>query len=194
MFQDFVTSYLAGVRACQEELSREKLEKAMQAVTQAYEQGRRIFILGNGGSASTSSHMACDLGKGTSVAGRPRARVISLTDNIALLSAWANDAGYEVVFAEQLANLLEPGDVVIGISASGNSPNVLRAIEYAREHGAVTIAFIGFGGGRLKALVDIELTVSSKNYGQVEDLHLSLNHILSQYLKEWIQAKKPSGH
>ncbi len=115
-------------------------------------------------------------------------RVISLADNMALLSAWANDASYDVVFKEQLENLLEPGDVVLAISASGNSPNVLRAMEYARKCGAVTIGFAGFGGGKLKQLVDIDISVSSNNYGQVEDLHLTLNHIVSQYLKQKLSA------
>lgn len=192
MFQNFVTSYLEGIRACHEELSKERLEQAMSVVIEAYRHGRCIFVLGNGGSASLSSHLACDLGKGTSVPGKPRARVVSLADNMALLTAWANDVSYEAVFAEQLANLLEPGDVVIGVSASGNSPNVLRAMEYARDHGAVTIGFIGFAGGKLKDLVDIDLTVSCQNYGQVEDLHLSLNHIISQYLKLVI-SKQTSG-
>lgn len=193
MFQDFVTSYFEGARACREELSREKLEQAMNAIIDAYERGRRIFVLGNGGSASLASHMACDLGKDASAPGQPRARVISLADNMAMLTAWANDASFEAVFAEQLANLMEPGDVVIGISGSGNSPSVLRAIEYARDHGAVTLGFIGFGGGKLKDLVDIDLTVSCRNHGQVQDLHLALNHVLSQYLKEWIRAKSRSG-
>ncbi len=193
MFKDFVLSYLEGLRACYEELSVERLEDVMNILTAAYAEGRKILIFGNGGSASTASHMACDLGKGTSVPNQRRVRVVSLTDNMAAVSAWANDASYDVVFEEQLANLLDAGDVVIGISASGNSPNVLRAIEYAKRHGAITIGFAGFGGGKLKGMVDVDLTVSSRNYGQVEDLHLSLNHILSQYLKGGIQAKSSAG-
>jgi histidinol-phosphate phosphatase family protein len=110
-----------------------------------------------------------------------------LTDNVGLITAWANDANYESVFEEQLENLLEPKDVVVAISASGNSLNVLRAAELARKRGAVTIGLIGFGGGQLKNLVDVDITVSSRNYGQVEDFHLSVNHILSQYVKEEIR-------
>ncbi len=188
MFRQFTDSYLRGLVECHQEISREKLEHIVELLMDAYRHGRKFFILGNGGSASTASHMACDFGKGTVIPGKPRLRVISLSDNMALLSAWANDASYEVVFKEQLENLLEPGDVVLGISASGNSPNVLRAMEYAKQHGAVTIAFVGFGGGKLKGLVDVDITVSSKNYGQVEDLHLTLNHIVSQYLKERFRA------
>lgn len=189
MFRDFAASYQNGLQRCFEELSVEELERIAEVLLRAQEEGRKVFVLGNGGSASTASHMAVDLGKGTAHPGRPRLRVISLADNMGLITAWANDTCYEVVFQEQLENLLEPGDVVIGISASGNSPNVLRAMEYARQRNAITVGFIGFGGGKLRELVQMEITVSSKNYGQVEDFHLSLNHILSQYLKERIQAQ-----
>jgi D-sedoheptulose 7-phosphate isomerase len=184
MLREFTDSYFQGLNTCYAEVSREKLERIVDILLDAYRHGRKFFILGNGGSATTATHMACDFGKGTVLPGKPRLRVVSLSDNMALITAWANDASYEVVFKEQLANLLEPGDVVLGISASGNSPNVLRAMEYAKQHGAVTLGFVGFGGGKLKDLVDVDITVSSRNYGQVEDLHLTLNHIVSQYLKE----------
>lgn len=183
VFSDQASSYLQDLRACFLELSLDRLEDVLRILLRAQQDGRKVFILGNGGSASTASHMACDLGKGASVPGKPRLRVISLADNPALLTAWANDASYEVIFEEQLQNLLESGDVVVGISASGNSPNVVRAIEYAKRRGATTIGFSGFGGGRLRELVDTDVTVSSRNYGQVEDLHLVLNHILSQSLR-----------
>ena len=188
MFCQFTDGYFQGLTECYREVSREKLEAIVGILLEAHRNGRKFFILGNGGSASTASHAACDLGKGTATPGKPRLRVISLADNMALLSAWANDASYDVVFKEQLENLLEPGDVVLAISASGNSPNVLRAMEYARKRGAVTIGFAGFGGGKLKQLVDIDISVSSNNYGQVEDLHLTLNHIVSQYLKQKLSA------
>ena len=184
MLRDFFNSYVRGIASCQEEVSLEKLDTILNVLSEAQRERRRIFILGNGGSATTASHMACDLGKGAAVPGLPRLRAISLTDNTALLTAWANDASYESVFKEQLATLLEPGDVVIGISASGNSPNVLRAIEFANQHGALTIGFIGFGGGKLKDLVQIDITVSSRNYGVVEDFHCVLNHVLAQYLTQ----------
>jgi len=189
MFHEFVQSYRRGLDGCFGELSLEKLERVAGLLFEAQEKGRKIFVLGNGGSASTSSHMAVDLGKGTLLPGQPRLRVISLADNIGLITAWANDASYEVVFTEQLENLLEPGDVVIGVTASGNSPNVLHAMKFARERGAITVGFIGFGGGKLKEMVDIDITVSSRNYGIVEDFHLSLNHILSQYLKQTATAR-----
>jgi D-sedoheptulose 7-phosphate isomerase len=184
MFREFVSSYFGGLEVCRQEVPLDDLERVLQAILRAYEAERTVFVFGNGGSASTASHLACDMGKGTAIHGQRRLRVVSLADNAALLTAWANDTSYEMVFKEQLENLLQPGDVVIAISASGNSPNVVRAVEYAKERGAVTIGFIGFGGGKLKKLVDLDITVSSRNYGQVEDYHLTLNHIFSQYLRE----------
>jgi len=184
MFREFVSSYYYGLETCRQEVPFDDLERVLQAILTAYEADRTVFVFGNGGSASTASHLACDLGKGTAIPGRRRLRVVSLADNLALLTAWANDTSYEMVFKEQLENLLQPGDVVIAISASGNSPNVIRAVEYANERGAVTIGFIGFGGGKLKELVDLDITVSSCNYGHVEDYHLALDHIFSQYLRQ----------
>jgi D-sedoheptulose 7-phosphate isomerase len=184
MFREFVSSYFGGLEVCRQEVPLDDLERVLQAILRAYEAERTVFVFGNGGSASTASHLACDMGKGTAIHGQRRLRVVSLADNAALLTAWANDTSYEMVFKEQLENLLQPGDVVIAISASGNSPNVVRAVEYAKERGAVTIGFIGFGGGKLKKLVDLDITVSSRNYGQVEDYHLTLNHTFSQYLRE----------
>ena len=188
MFRKFAEDYLAGATDCLREIQIEKLERIVDVVADAHAKGRTLFVFGNGGSASAASHIACDWGKGTSVPGKPRLRIVSLSDNIAVITAWANDFGYELVFKEQLENLLEPGDVVLGLTASGNSPNVLRAMEYAKQRGAVTIGFIGFGGGKLKAMVDHEITVSSRNYGQVEEIQMTLNHIISQFLKEKFKA------
>lgn len=139
---------------------------------------RQVFILGNGGSAATASHFACDLGKGTILPDRPRFRAIALTDNMPLFSAYANDYGYEHVFAEQLAGLVRSGDVVIGISGSGNSANVLHAIKLARSAQAVTIGFAGFDGGKLRDLADICIHVPSNCMEQVEDIHLMLGHLI----------------
>ncbi|HZA01798.1 MAG TPA: SIS domain-containing protein, partial [Hyphomicrobiaceae bacterium] len=135
---------------------------------------------GNGGSASTATHFACDLSKATIVQGRARLRVTSLTDNVALLTAWANDTSYENVFAEQLANLLNPGDVVVAISASGNSPNVIAAIKTAAACGATTVGIVGFSGGSLKEAVDAVVHVPSDSYGVVEDCHLVLEHAITE--------------
>ena len=140
----------------------------------------------DGGSAATASHYALGFAKQSAVAGKPRLKARSLADNVGLITAWGNDADYSAVFLEQLKDQLEPGDVVIGISISGNSPNVLRAVEYARGEGAMTIALTGFGGGELKQLADECITLTSRDYGQVEDAHLTLTCILSDILKKKI--------
>jgi D-sedoheptulose 7-phosphate isomerase len=189
MLREWVATYRRDLGKCFDELEIEKLERVAGILLAARSESRRVFFMGNGGSASTASHMAVDFAKGTAVPNQPRLRAISLTDNIGLITAWANDVSYESVFEEQLHNLLEPRDVVVGISASGNSPNVLRAVKFARERQAITIGLIGFGGGKLKHLVDVDITVSSRNYGQVEDFHLALDHILSQFLRDKIAGR-----
>jgi D-sedoheptulose 7-phosphate isomerase len=189
MLREWVSVYRRDLERCFDELAIEKLERVAEVIWAARRDGRRVFFMGNGGSASTASHMAVDFAKGTARPDQPRLRAISLTDNIGLITAWANDANYESIFKEQLANLLECADVVVGISASGNSPNILRAMEFARERQAITVGLIGFGGGKLKHLVDIDITVSSRNYGQVEDFHLALDHILSQYLRDKVAGR-----
>ena len=193
MLTDCVSLYRAGLSRCFDELALDQVERVATYLLEAYRNRTQVFFLGNGGSASTASHMAVDFGKGTAVPGHPRLRAISLTDNVGLLTAWANDTAYEEVFKEQLENLLEPQDVVVAISASGNSPNVLRAVEFARRREAKTIGLAGFGGGQLKRLVDVDITTSSRNYGQVEDFHLSLGHILSQFLREAIHTQRTLG-
>ena len=181
-----VQEYLDGLKKCLEELSIDNIEEMANTILSAYKKGKRIFIMGNGGSATTALHFARDLQVGTAVEGKPRVRVTCLTDNVALITALANDMDYSCIFEEQLVGQLEEGDVVIGISASGNSPNVLKATEYARKNGAVTIGFIGFGGGRLKELAHKSIVLSSKDYGQVEDVHMVLAHIIPYLVKKGI--------
>ena len=145
----------------------------------AIDNGAHVYVVGNGGSATNATHFACDLSKATIVDGRARLRVTSLTDNIALLTAWANDTSYDRVFSEQLTNLLDPGDVVIAISASGNSPNVVSAVLAARLMRASTIALVGFAGGRLLEAVDAAIHVPSNDYGVVEDCHSVIEHAIT---------------
>lgn len=168
-----------------------KVEKVVQHIYRAYLDNKQVFILGNGGSAATASHFCCDLGKGAVVDGKRRLRVISLNDNMALMTAYANDFGYESIFVEQMKNLIQDGDVVICITASGNSPNVVRAVEFANEHGAITIGFLGFGGGKVKELVKEHVTLENQNYGQVEDVHMLLSHSISHCFREWIMNGGP---
>jgi len=145
---------------------------------EAYENARMIFLFGNGGSAALASHLACDLGKGTVNGSGKRFRVLSLTDNVPLMTAWANDVHYEDIFAQQLENYLRPGDVAFAISGSGNSPNVIRGLEAARRLGAQTLALTGFDGGRAKPLADLCLVVPSDSMQLIEDAHLCATHAI----------------
>jgi len=141
------------------------------------------YLLGNCGSASTASHFACDLGKGMAPRTGRRFRVIALTDNVPLLTAWANDTEYANVFVEQLRKLVNPGDVVLGLTGSGNSENVLRALAVSRERGARTVALVGFDGGKVKAIAEVCLVVPTGRIEQAEDAHLILQHIPCTYLR-----------
>lgn len=163
---------------------------------QTRQRQRQVFIMGNGGSASTASHFVCDLAKNTRVAGWPDYRVQGLTDNMALVTAFANDEGYENAFAGPLASLVQTGDVVIGISTSGNSPNVLQGIEVARQVGAVTVGLTGFDAGKLGAMVDHHVHVPSDIIEHVEDIHLMLEHLITKELRERAEetmSKRGSG-
>ena len=172
--------HINEVRSVLSQIPISAVERVVGIILDAYETGGHVYVVGNGGSATNASHFACDLSKATIVEGRARLRVTSLTDNVALLTAWANDTNYENVFAEQLCNLVNTGDVVIAISASGNSANVLAAIEAARSLGATTIGLVGFSGGSLKTAADASIHVESDSYGVVEDCHLVLEHAITE--------------
>ncbi len=173
----------------------DQIEKVIQAIEVAHSEGRKIFVIGNGGSAATASHMMNDLNKGTlghkGDTPAKRLRVIALTDNVSLMTAWANDTDYTRVFSEPLRNLGERDDVLVAISASGNSPNILAAVETAREMGIKVIGLTGFGGGKLAKLADVNFDVPSSDYGPVEDVHMILDHIITSYFCE--KLKQPHG-
>ena len=181
-----VEDYLKGLRSCLDEISRQDIEGIVDIIFTAYEKGKQVFIMGNGGSATTACHFARDLQMLTAKEGKHRVKAFSLTDNIAMVTSLANDIDYSSIFKEQLVGRVGEGDVVIGISASGNSLNVLRAVEFARSQGAVAVGLIGFGGGKLRELTHKCIVLSSKDYGQVEDVHLVLDHIISYLVKEKI--------
>jgi D-sedoheptulose 7-phosphate isomerase len=164
----------------------EEIERATEELLLRYERDQHIFLFGNGGSAALASHLACDLGKGTIVNGNgsKRFRVLSLTDNLPLMTAWANDSTYDMVFAEQLRNFISPMDVAFAISGSGNSPNVLRALEVAREAGAFTMGLTGFQGGKMKNLCDLCIIIPSENMQIIEDFHLSVAHALFSVIRQ----------
>ena len=164
-------------------ISLPHLGAVLQLLEDAYCNGHRVFIMGNGGSAATSSHFALDLAKNTIMPGAPRLKAISLTDHVPLITAWSNDTAYEHVFAEQLANMIEPGDVVIGISTSGNSPNVINALHLAKQFGGVTIGLLGAKGGVIKDIVDAYVLAPGQNIEQEEDAHMILAHIMTRHMR-----------
>jgi D-sedoheptulose 7-phosphate isomerase len=173
-------------------VSREVVEAITDCLADAYFRRSSIFTFGNGGSASLASHVACDLAKGASdpASKRKGLRVTALTDNIPMITAWANDLSYDEVFAQQLRNFAEPGDVAMAISCSGNSPNVLKALSVARELGAMTIGLGGFAGGKMKSLCDICLVVPSDNMQIIEDVHLSVAHALFTIVRNRIAMER----
>lgn len=184
---NLVQQYFQELKKSIDGLDYQKIQKAIEIIFDAYKNDKQIFILGNGGSAATASHFACDLGKGTLKNiynhTEKRFRAISLTDNVATLIAYGNDLSFDDIFVEQLKNLINEGDVVIGISGSGNSKNVIKAIQYAKERGAKTIGFLGFKtGGKLSQMVDCGVVVQDDHYGRIEDVHLSLVHLVSENL------------
>jgi D-sedoheptulose 7-phosphate isomerase len=194
--QTHILSYLEELKTLLGQLPISSIEEVISSLLYARFNRKQVIIMGNGGSAATASHFACDLGKGTLMPGLPRFRVIALTDNVPLFSALANDFGYDHVFSEQLRSLVQPGDLAVGISGSGNSPNVLNAIEAAHELGAITIGFVGFDGGKLKDMVDLCIHVPSDCMEQVEDVHLILEHLLSTALRQVMDetgAHLPNG-
>lgn len=190
-FKNFGKMYVEELKGSLDTLDFEVLEKIVSALLSARENGKQVFIFGNGGSASTASHFVSDLNKGATAGCEPsdkrvldvkRFRAISLSDNIPGMTAWANDSSYENIFVEQLKNFLDKGDLVIGISGSGNSKNVLNAIEYANKNGAVTIGLTGYDGGKLKKTAEICFVVKSNSMRRIEDIHLVLEHLMTEYI------------
>jgi D-sedoheptulose 7-phosphate isomerase len=188
---DNIELYLGQLGAAVDALPQERLAELGEMLYRAYRNGKQVFTLGNGGSASTASHMAADLAKNTIGANMRRFRVLSLNDNAAILTALANDLGYENVFREQLENLVRPGDLLIAISASGRSPNVLKALRYAQDQCAQTACLLGFEGGDAASLCDVAIVVPSEHYGVIEDVHLVINHILVDYFKAKLADEVP---
>lgn len=177
-------------------MPHEWVEQVAAKLFEAYLDSKGVYIFGNGGSAALASHFACDLGKGTCVDGklRKRLRVMSLTDNLPLLTAWANDTSYECIFAEQLRNFVEPGDLAFAISGSGNSPNVLQGLQAAREAGAYTIGLGGFEGGKMKELCDLCIVIPSNNMQIIEDFHVSVTHALFTLVCNRIRSRTTTPH
>jgi D-sedoheptulose 7-phosphate isomerase len=182
-----INRYINELRSTLDHLPVEMIDEVVNLLHNARLQNKQIFIMGNGGSASTATHFVCDLAKNTRRPGWPHFRTIGLTDNMAILTAYANDEGFENVFSEQLANMVKPDDIVIAISTSGNSRNVLKAIELANRMGASTVGFTGFDGGDLGKIVQYHVHIASNIIEQVEDLHLALEHMICRTLGNMAQ-------
>ncbi len=181
-----IRSYFDRLKTVLDSVNVADVEKLISIIEDAYSRDAAIFVCGNGGSWSTASHWVCDFSKGASIPGKRRVRMFAPGDNVPMLTAYGNDVGYDAIFAEPLRAYVRPGDVVVLITASGNSPNILEAAKVAKELKTIVVGLIGFGGGKLASMTDHNIIVKSREYGPVEDLHLVLNHIISTYMKEFI--------
>jgi D-sedoheptulose 7-phosphate isomerase len=190
---DAVETYLSQMEVVLRAISRSDVRAVVNVLFDAWERRATTYLVGNGGSAATASHMMNDLNKFTCVAGRPRFRAVALTDNVPLLTAVANDLDYAAIFAEPIANLIVPGDVLVAISGSGNSPNITAAVEAAKDAGALTIGLCGSPGGTLALEADLRILIPSDRIGQQEDGHLILNHAIACALRERILATGPAA-
>jgi D-sedoheptulose 7-phosphate isomerase len=188
MKHNFSFDYLTRLKDLLDVFPHDRFDEIGKELISALNHERHIFIMGNGGSGSTASHFACDINKGCCVDPEKKFKVICLNDNIPTMLAYANDLSYNKVFVEQLKNFLQPGDLVIGISGSGNSENVLLAVEYGKENGAKTIGLSGYDGGRLAQIADIPFIADINDMQKVEDVHMIVVHMLMQYLCNALQS------
>ncbi|MBI5664160.1 MAG: SIS domain-containing protein [Nitrospirae bacterium] len=186
----FSLDYLERLKDLLDTFPHDQFEEIGKILLSAYHNEKHVFIMGNGGSGSTASHFACDINKGSCFNLEKKFKVICLNDNVPTMLAYANDLSYSKVFVEQLKNFLQSDDVVIGISGSGNSENVVQAISYAKENGARTVGLTGFDGGRLSKIVDVRLVAGINDMQKVEDVHMIVVHMLMQYLCKALQAPR----
>jgi D-sedoheptulose 7-phosphate isomerase len=188
----FARGYLAGLKAVVDRVDIAQVVAFVGELERAYQEDRQIFIIGNGGSAGTASHMACDLAK-TVLGKKPdrkkrRFRVMSMTDNVPMITALGNDFGYEHVFTEQLILFARKGDLLVVITGSGNSPNIVNAVRMARDMGVRTAGMLGFDGGEVLPLLDTPVLIPDFSYGFVEDLHMVLDHLVTAYFCRQFEA------
>jgi D-sedoheptulose 7-phosphate isomerase len=186
-------AYLSELKAVIDRLDMDAFDALVAAVLGAYQAERNIFTMGNGGSAATASHLVCDVNKGCCMDLEKKFKMMCLSDNVATMMAYANDVAYEAIFVEPLKNFFRPGDLVIGISGSGNSENVLRAIRWAGENGGVTVGLSGFSGGRLATMVDIALVADIHDMQKVEDMHVIICHMLMQIVFAQLHPGRTAG-
>jgi D-sedoheptulose 7-phosphate isomerase len=186
----FSSNYLKQLKELLDMFPHDRFDEIGKALISAYDNEKHVFIMGNGGSGSTASHFACDINKGCCFNIEKKFKVICLNDNVPTMLAYANDLSYDKVFIEQLKNFLKPGDVVICISGSGNSENVIQAVSYAKDMKAKTIGLTGFNGGRLALLADICLVAPSNDMQKIEDMHMIVVHMLMQHLGSVLQTSR----
>ncbi len=178
----FSFQYIEELKKVLDDFPHDRFEKLIEVLLESYEKGRHIFVMGNGGSASTASHLACDINKGCCLNRDKKFKMICLNDSVSTMLAYANDLSYEEIFVEPLKNFFDPGDVVIGISGSGNSANVLRAIQYANENEGITVGLCGFSGGKLYQMAQIPLLVRVDDIQKVEDIHMVIVHMVMRQI------------
>jgi len=182
--ETFASDYKAKLLLTLETIDLQAVAQAVEILREARDQNRHIFVCGNGGSASTASHFVCDMVKGASFQRERRFRIMALTDSLPTLTAYSNDVGYDCVFTEQLKNFAQENDVVIALSGSGNSANVIGALEYANSVGCQTIALTGRDGGKLGSLAKLQIHVAEPHMGRIEDGHMIVCHMLCYYFME----------
>jgi D-sedoheptulose 7-phosphate isomerase len=184
MAEAMMADYKARLVQLIDALDPGEFERVIEILLAAYHRDSQVFVVGNGGSAATANHFVCDFGKNAVKGEKRRFRILSLCDNIEKITALGNDIAFEEIFRQQLINLMRPRDVLIVVSASGNSPDLVRACEYCRERGGEIVALAGFGGGRIKSLADVSMVAASDSYERVEDVHLIILHMVVCWFKE----------
>jgi D-sedoheptulose 7-phosphate isomerase len=188
MYLDFAADYKTKLTGALDAIDLDAVSQAIAILARARDKGRHIFVCGNGGSGSTASHFVCDMVKGASFNRETRFRIMALTDSMPTITAYSNDVSYDCVFVEQLKNFAQPGDVVMAISGSGNSPNVIKALEYANQAGCTSIALTGRDGGKLGPLATLQVRVPEPHMGRIEDAHVIVCHMISYYFMEKAEA------
>ena len=184
MYQDLLDSYRAELITHIEKIEAKQFQMLIETLLEAYRNDKQVFIVGNGGSAATANHFVCDFGKNAVQGNKRRFRILSLCDNIEKITALGNDISFEEIFRQQLINLMNDGDVIIAISASGNSPDLIRVLEYAKEKSGRILSLAGFQGGKMKAMSDVCMVAEMSSYERIEDMHLMILHMVVCFMKE----------
>lgn len=193
MVQEYFDRYIEELSETLKALNRADIQTLWEKMEEVRGVGGKVFVLGNGGSAAAASHWICDFSKGINTDGSTRLKIYSLADNLSVTTALGNDFSYDEIFSEQLKNVLAKGDLVISLSVSGNSANLVNAHLYAREKGAFTAAIIGDYHGKLEQISELVITIPSRNYGIVEDIHMTIDHVVSQYMRICNENKEAEG-